>query len=237
MNVETSLETDAQFAEIGERGLRSNDDPAMPAERVLAFDSTTGNERSDTTLLQVTAAACKVVPFVCVQFARTFARLTAQVGDCGNGIECGLECHGAGPVGAYGRDGQRNAAPAYDDVPFRPELSPICRIGAGFPAPGGRTRWPHHGLLVPNRAGYVRAIGEASRDAVAPTRPQPASPAGVASMSCRCRNRVPVAGPPAGYLYLNDRMPFSASWSLIVQRRPPLGEGVNAGHPVMIRNR
>ncbi len=63
MNIETSLETDAQFAETGEPGVRSLDDPTMPAEPVLAFDSTTGNARSDTTLLQVTAAACKVVAF------------------------------------------------------------------------------------------------------------------------------------------------------------------------------
>ncbi len=188
MNVETPFKTNAQFAETGEPGMRALDYPPMPPEAFLAFYTATGNAGRDAALLQVTPTADKIVALVRMQLARAFARLAIQARDCRNGIERLLECHRVVSVRARDRDGEWNAASVYNDVPFRPELSSVCRVGAGFLAPGGWTRWRHQGSPVPNQSGRVHVAGEASRDAAAPIRLQSASPVVVASMSCRCRN-------------------------------------------------
>jgi hypothetical protein len=52
MNVEAPLETNAQFAEACEPGMRALDHPAMPSEPLLAFHTATGNACRDTTLLR-----------------------------------------------------------------------------------------------------------------------------------------------------------------------------------------
>ncbi|MGF6652704.1 hypothetical protein OKW34_003293 [Paraburkholderia youngii] len=137
MNVETPFETNAQFAETGKPCMRALDHPAMPPEPLLAFRAATGNTGRDSALLQVTPTAGKVIALVRMQLARGFAGLAIQTRDCRNGIERGLECHRVVSVGARDRDGQWNAARVYNDVPFRPELSPVCRDGAGFLAPRG----------------------------------------------------------------------------------------------------
>ena len=64
MNVETTLETNAQFAETGKPGMRALDYPAIPAEPLLTFHATAGDAGRDAALPQVTTAACKVIAFV-----------------------------------------------------------------------------------------------------------------------------------------------------------------------------
>lgn len=46
MNVETTLETNAQFAETGKPGMRTLDLPAMPSEPLPAFHTATGDIRA-----------------------------------------------------------------------------------------------------------------------------------------------------------------------------------------------
>jgi hypothetical protein len=43
MNVEAPLETNAQFAEAGEPGMRALDHSAIPPEPLLVFHTATGN--------------------------------------------------------------------------------------------------------------------------------------------------------------------------------------------------
>ncbi|SDE50475.1 hypothetical protein SAMN05421548_15910, partial [Paraburkholderia lycopersici] len=140
MNVETTLETNAQFTETGKLRMRALDYPAIPAEPLLTFHATAADTGRDAALPQVTTAACKVIAFVRMQLARTFARLSVQARYRRNGIQRALECHRIVPVGTRDRDGQRNAARIYDDVPFRPELAPVCRVGAvSWPPGAGNT--------------------------------------------------------------------------------------------------
>lgn len=188
------------------------DRPAMPPEPLLALHAATGNTGRDTALLQVILTAGKVIARVRMQLARAFAGLAIQARHRRNGIERGLECHRVVSVGARDRDGQWNGARVYNDVPFRPELSPVCRVRAGFLAPRGWAHWPHQGSPVPNQSGRVHATGEASPDAVAPTRLRPASLVDVASMSCRYRNPAPAAGLPwdASLQDIQDAVPCCA---------------------------
>jgi hypothetical protein len=118
MNVETTLESNAQFAETSKPGMRALDDPAMPSEPLLAFHTATSDTGRDATLLQVTPTASKVVALVRMQFARTFAGLTIQARHGRNGIERGFECHRIVPVSPRDRDSEWNTSRIYDDVSF-----------------------------------------------------------------------------------------------------------------------
>ncbi|MGF6978182.1 hypothetical protein QFZ94_006697 [Paraburkholderia sp. JPY465] len=165
MNVETPFETNAQFAETGKPCMRALDHPAMPPEPLLAFHAATGNTGRDSALLRVTPTAGKVIARVRTQLARAFAGLAIKIRDCRNGIERGLECHRVS-VGARDRDGQWNAARVYNDVPFRPERSPVCRVGAGFLAPRGLATLAASRLARSRQSGRAHASGEALPDAV-----------------------------------------------------------------------
>lgn len=132
MNVETTLETNAQFAETGKPGMCALDYPAMPSELLLAFYASPRATGRDAALPQVTTAACIVIALVCMQIARAFARLAIQARHGWNRVPGELECHRVVPVGTGYCDSQWNAARVYDDVPFRPELAPVCRVGAGI---------------------------------------------------------------------------------------------------------
>ena len=61
MNVETTLESNAQFAETSKPGIRALDDPAMPSEPLLAFHTATSDTSRDAELLQVTPTASKCI--------------------------------------------------------------------------------------------------------------------------------------------------------------------------------
>jgi hypothetical protein len=137
MNVETTLETNAQFAESGEPGMCALDDPAMLSKSLLAHYAFAGDTSRNSALLQVAPAPGKVIILVSMQFARAFARLAIQSRHRRDGIDCPLECNRVVPAGPRDRDGKRNASRIYDDVPLRPELALVRRVGAGFLAPRG----------------------------------------------------------------------------------------------------
>ncbi|MBB2983485.1 hypothetical protein FHX58_006367 [Paraburkholderia tropica] len=155
-----------------------------------------------------------------MQLARAFAGLAIEARHCRNGIERGFERHRVVPVGTRDRDGQRNAARIYDDVSFGPDLPRSVGFGPVSWPPGGWKHWRHQDWPVPNQSGHAHATGEASPDAVAPTRLRPASPAAVASMSCHCRSPVPAAGLPMG-------CPFAAHTGCrsVLRAHPPFGVG------------
>jgi hypothetical protein len=85
MDVETTLETNAQFAETGKPGVRALDYPTMSAEPILAFHATTSNSSRDAALPQVTTAASKVITLIRMQFAWAFAGLAIQARHRRNG--------------------------------------------------------------------------------------------------------------------------------------------------------
>ncbi len=230
MDVETTLETNSQFAETGEPGMRALDHPAMPSEPLLAFHCAPGDTGRDTALLQVTTTACEVIAFVCMQLAGAFARLAIQARHRRNGIKRGLECHRIVPVGTGNLDGQRNAARIYDDVPFRPELAPVCRVGAGFLAPRGLE------TLAASRLARSQSIWSCSRNRRSIARCSCSHTPAACQSRSRRQHVMPLPKPSSFGRYSHGmpvcrtyRMPFSAARSSTVRRRPPLGDGVNTG--------
>lgn len=230
MNIETTLETNAQFAETGKPCMRALDYPAIPTEPLFAFYATTGDTGRDATLSQVTPTTGKVVTLVCMQFARALAGLAIQTRHRRNRIERGFECHRVVPVGARDRDGQRNASCVYDDVPFRPELAPVCRVGAGFLAPRGL------GTLAPSILARSQSIWSCSRNRRSIARCSCSHTPAACQSRSRRQHVMPLPEPsscgrsshgmPVCRTY---RMPFNAARSSTVRRRPPLGDGVNTG--------
>ncbi len=227
MNVETPLEANAQFAETGKPGMCAFDYPPMPSKPFLAVHAAACDAGRDATLLQVTPTASKIVALVRMQLARAFAGPAIQVRHRWNDIKRGLECHRIVPVRAGDRNGQRNASPIYDDVPFRPELAPVRWVGAGFRAPRGLE------TLAPSILARSQSIWSCSRNRRSIARCSLAhTPAACQSRSLR-QHVMPLPKPSAcgkssqGMpVCSTNKIPFNAAQSPTVRRRPPLGEGV-----------
>ncbi len=230
MNVQTPLKADAQLTKTGKPGVRALNYPAMPSEPLALFYASTGDACSDCALLQIASAAGKVVALVRMQCARAFARRTAQARHGWEGIEGALERHRIMPVGTRDCDRQGNASGIYDQMPFAPEFAPVRRVGAGFLAPRGLA------TLAASRLARSQSIWSCSRNRQSMARCSLLhTPA-----ACQSRNRrqhvMPLPKPsscgksshgtPVCRTY---RIPFNAARSSTVRRRPPLGEGVNAG--------
>ncbi|MGF6662052.1 hypothetical protein QF000_008012 [Paraburkholderia atlantica] len=230
MNVETALETNTQFAKAGKPGMRALDHPAMPPELFLAFYAAPRDTGGDTTLSQVTPTAGKVVALVCMQFARALTGLAIQARDCWNRIKRRLERHRVVPVGARDRNSQGNALCVYDDVPFRPELAPVCRVGAGFLAPRGLA------TLAASRLARSQSIWSCSRNRRSSARCSCSHTPATCQSRSRRQHVMPLPkrsscgrsshGMPVCSTY---RMPSKAARSSTVRRRPPFGDGVNTG--------
>ncbi len=190
MNIKAPLDANTELAEPRESGLRALDDPTMPSEPLATFYTTTDNTRLDASLPQITPATSKAIALVRVQLARTFARLAVQTRYRQHSIKRGLERNRIVPVGARDRDSQRDAACVYFDVPFRSELSSICRVGAGLLAPWGLE------TLAPSRLARSQSIWSCSRSRRNIARcsrsihQRPASLVDVASTSYHCRSPV-----------------------------------------------
>ncbi|MDR8737388.1 hypothetical protein FEP94_04140 [Burkholderia pseudomultivorans] len=230
MNVETSLEANAQFAEAGKPGVRALDHPAMPSQPFLAFYSAPGNARRDPSLFQVLPAAGKVVALVRMQFVRAFAGLAAQARYRRYRINRALECHRIMPVGAGDRDRQGNAPGVYDEVSLRPELATVRWVGAGFLAPRGLATLSASTLARPqsiwscsrNRRSIARcSLSHTPAACQSRKRRQQVMPLPKPSSCGRSSQGIPVCR--------TYRMPFSAARSPTARRRPPLGDGVNIG--------
>jgi hypothetical protein len=230
MNVETTLETDAQFAETGKPGMSALHHPAMPPELLLAFYAASRDTSRDAAPAQVTPTARKVVTLVCMQLTRALAGLAIQAGHRRNGIERGLECYRIVPVGTRDCDGQRNASRVYDDVPLRPELAPVGWVGTGFLAPRGLE------TLAPSRLARSQSIWSCSRKRRSIARCSCSHTPAACQSRSRRQHVMPLPEPsscgrsshgmPVCRTY---RMPFNAARSSTVRRRPPLGDGVNTG--------
>jgi len=83
VNVQPTLITNNQPFELTEPSKCPFDNPPVPAQPLTAFHSTSGNPRSDASLLQSSSASLKIVPFVCIQLERaTPARSSTQVLTC-----------------------------------------------------------------------------------------------------------------------------------------------------------
>jgi hypothetical protein len=90
MNVGTTLETNAQFAESGKPGMCALDDPTMPSKSLLVFYTSAGDTGCNSALLQVTPAPGKVKALVRMQLVRAFAGLAIQSRHRRDGIDCAL---------------------------------------------------------------------------------------------------------------------------------------------------
>ncbi len=230
MNIEASFEANSKLAESGEPGMRTLDDPTMPAQPFAAFDTAACDTSLDAALSQITSATPEVIPFVSVQFARALAWRTVQPGYRRNGIERGLECHRIVAVGSRDRDGQRNAACIYDDVSLRSELAAVGRVGAGFLAPRGLE------TLAPSRLARSQSIWSCSRSRRSIARCSRCHTPAACQSRRRRQHVMPLPKPsscgrsshgmPVCSTY---RMPLSAARSSTVRRRPPLDDGVSSG--------
>jgi hypothetical protein len=107
MNVEMTLETDAQLAETGKSGRRAPRHPAMLSRRPFAFCATTRDTCGDTTLSQTRLAAVRVITLARMHFDLAFAGPLSQPPHGRKCIECGRECHRIMPVDARYHDDQR----------------------------------------------------------------------------------------------------------------------------------
>lgn len=137
MNVESSLETDAQLAEPCKPGVGSLNHPAIATEAIAAFDALASNACSDSPLSQVASAARIIVAFVRVQLVGSLSWSSIQPRYRRDRIERAFERYRIVPVRSSDRDCQRDASCIYDDVTFAAEFSPVSRVGAGFLAPRG----------------------------------------------------------------------------------------------------
>lgn len=230
MNVKTTFETDAQFAETSKPGMSALNYPAVPPKLLLAFYAAPRDTSGDATLAQITPTARKIVSLVRMQLTRALAGLAIQARHRRNGIERGLECYRIVSVGARDRDGQRNASRVYDDVPLRPELAPVGWVRAGFLAPRGL------GTLAPSILARSQSIWSCSRSRRSIARCSCSHTPAACQSRSRRQHVMPLPkqsscgrashGMPVCRTY---RMPFNAARSSTVRRRPPLGDGVNTG--------
>jgi hypothetical protein len=80
VNVEPSLIANDQSAVVIEPSQSALDYPPMSAQPLTALYSTSGYMRNDASLTQSTPASLVVVPFICVQLARSLTSASAQLG-------------------------------------------------------------------------------------------------------------------------------------------------------------
>lgn len=210
--------------------MRALDHPAMPSEPLAAFHPASGDTCRDAALLQIMPTTCKVISLVRMQLVWALTGRAIEARHCRNGIERGLERHRVVAVGTRDRDGQRNTACIYDDVPFRPELAPVCRVRAGFLPPRGLE------TLAASRLARSQSIWSCSRNRRSIARCSCSHTPSACQSRSRRQHVIPLPKPsccgrsshgmPVCRTY---RMPFNAARSSTVRRRPPLGDGSNNG--------
>ncbi|SMG61197.1 hypothetical protein SAMN06265784_12018 [Paraburkholderia susongensis] len=231
MNVETPLETNAQFAETGKPGVRALDHPAMPSQPFLAFYSAPGNARRNPSLFQVPPAAGKVRTLVRMQFVRAFAGLALQTWHHRYRIGRALKGYRVMPVGTRDRDRQGNAPGIYNEVSFCPELATVRWVGPGFLATRGLATLGASRLARPqsiwscwrNRRNIARCnLSHTPAACQSRNRRQHVMPLPKPGSCGRSSQGMPVCR--------TYRMPFNTARSSTLRRRPPLGDGLNTGN-------
>ncbi len=90
--------------------------PAMLAQFLAAFNTTSCDAAEDSTLSQVRPAAGVVVALVCVKLVGPPARAALQSFDCRYVVQALLKHLGVMPVGTTHKDDQWDALSIYDDV-------------------------------------------------------------------------------------------------------------------------
>jgi hypothetical protein len=93
MNVEPTLEANAQLAETGKPSVRALDNPSMTPQALLALDTFASDASGYAPSSQVVSASAAVVTLVSVQFVWPLTRPSIQTGHSGNRIQCRLEGH------------------------------------------------------------------------------------------------------------------------------------------------
>ncbi len=230
MNIESSFEADAQLGEAGKPSMRALNNPSMPAQSLLAFNTDTGDAGGDATALQIAPASTAVVPLVGMELVGPLARTSIQPANRRDGVQGGFERDRIVPVRAGYRDGQRNTLGIYDEVSFAAELASVSGVRAGFLAPRGLD------TLAPSMLARRQSIWSCSR-----RRPSIAT----CSLShtptaCQSRSRrqqvMPLPKPSSWGkssqgipVCSTNRMPFNAALSSTERRRPPLADGTNSG--------
>lgn len=116
MRVQLPLKPYAQFSKASKPSMGALHHPAMLAQFLAAFHTTSCDAAEDSTLSQVNPAAGIVVALVCVKFVRPSARATLESFDCGYGVYTCLKHHGVMPVCTTDQDYQWDALGIYDDV-------------------------------------------------------------------------------------------------------------------------
>jgi hypothetical protein len=226
-----TFKMNAQFAVSSKPGMCALDDLAMPAKSLSIFYTSASDTSRDSALLQVALIPGKVIALVRMQFARAFARTAIQARHCRAGIDRPLERYRVVPAGPCDRDGKRNAPRVYDDVLFRLEPTPVCRVGAGLFAPRGlETRLA---ASSPARSQSTSSCSRGRRNIARCDR---------LHTFAACQSRSPrqhvmplpkpsvCGGSSRGMRVCKTyRMPFDAERSQTVRRRPPLDCGENTG--------
>ena len=116
MRVQLPLKPYAQFSKASKPSMGALHHPAMLAQFLAAFNTTSCDAAEDSTLSQVRPAAGVVVALVCVKLVGPPARAALQSFDCRYGVQALLKHLGVMPVGTTHKDDQWDALSIYDDV-------------------------------------------------------------------------------------------------------------------------
>jgi len=154
MNVESSLETDAQLAGPCEPCVGSLNHPTIAAEALLALDALADKMCGDTAFSHVIAAARMIVAFVRVQPAGSLPWPSIQPRCRRDCIERAFERYRVVTVRSCDRKGQPDTCRIYDDVTFAADLSSVSRVGPAWPALA--TLAPHQYWRGSGRSGRAR---------------------------------------------------------------------------------
>ena len=184
MRVQLPLKPYAQFSKASKPSMGALHHPAMLAQFLAAFNTTSCDAAEDSTLSQVRPAAGVVVALVCVKLVGPPARAALQSFDCRYGVYTRLQCRLA-PLTKT-----TNGMPWASTMMCRLEPSLPLSVGLGpvsWP-PGGLAPKSHQCWPGSNQFGHVREGEQAWLGAVAPRHLQHSSHANAANTSCRCRS-------------------------------------------------
>jgi hypothetical protein len=229
MGLKAALEANAEFAEGGKPGMRTLNDPAMPAESIVALDASASNPILDAAALEVFPATRIVIAFVRVQLVRQAPGPATSARNRGQRIDQLLEDHRVMPVGAGDTEHQRDALPVRDEVALTAELATVRRVGAGVRAPRGL------GTVDPSTLARLRSSWPAPRSSARSIRCRRCqTPAACQSRSLR-QHVMPLPKPSswgrssqAMPVRSTKRTPLSARSSSSLGR-PPLSDGLTSG--------
>lgn len=163
MDVDASLEADAQLAEAGKPGMGALDHPAMPPQSIIALDPLASDAGGDAPLLEMVAAAVDIVGPVGVQLAWPASCTPGLACDRRQGIDQSLKDHRVVPVGSGHTERQGNAVAIDDQMPLAAELAAISRVRTRVGAPRGEA------TLAASRLARLRSSLSARRSSASRT--------------------------------------------------------------------